>query len=139
MKRILTILMLIMFQAGLVFAQDNNTKPTEEKLKKILADFDQYAAKAMVDWKIPGMAVGIVQDGKTIFVKGYGVKALGSNNPVTEKTIFQIGSTSKAFTATLAAMLVDEGKLKWDDKVVHHAPDFMMFDPWVTREFQIVD
>jgi len=85
------------------------------------------------------MAVGIVQDGKTIFAKGYGVKTLGGNQPVTEKTIFQIGSTSKAFTATLAAMLVDEGKFKWEDKVVQHAPDFMMFDPWVTREFQIWD
>jgi CubicO group peptidase (beta-lactamase class C family) len=93
----------------------------------------------MIDWKIPGMAVGIVRDGKIVFAKGFGVKTLGSNDPVTEKTIFQIGSTSKAFTATLVAMLADEGKLKWDDKVIDHVPDFMMYDPWVTREFQVVD
>jgi len=140
MKKILAVLVAVfLLLAGIGFAQDKVAKPTDEQIKKILADFDQYAAKAMVDWKIPGMALGIVQDGKTIFARGYGVKTLGGNNPVTEKTIFQIGSTSKAFTATLAAMLVDEGKFKWDDKVVHHSPDFLMFDPWVTREFQIWD
>jgi len=140
MKKIVAVLWAaFMLQAGIGFAQDKVAKPTDEQLKKILTVFDQYAAKAMVDWKIPGMAVGIVQDGKTIFARGYGVKVLGDNDPVTEKTIFQIGSTSKAFTATLAAMLVDEGQFKWDDKVVHHAPDFMLFDPWVTREFQIWD
>ena len=140
MKKIIAVLTAVfMLQAWAVSAQDKVTKPTDDELKKILVDFDQYAAKTMADWNIPGMAIGIVQDGKLIFAKGYGVKTLGSNDPVNEKTIFQIGSTSKAFTATLAAMLVDEGKFKWEDKVVDHAPDFMMYDPWVTREFQITD
>ncbi len=140
MKKIIAVLTAVfMLQAWAVSAQDKVTKPTDDELKKILVDFDQYAAKTMADWNIPGMAIGIVQDSKLIFAKGYGVKTLGSNDPVNEKTIFQIGSTSKAFTATLAAMLVDEGKFKWEDKVVDHAPDFMMYDPWVTREFQITD
>ncbi|MFA5008676.1 MAG: serine hydrolase [Candidatus Omnitrophota bacterium] len=140
MKKIFAVLAAIfMLQAGLVSAQEKVIKPTNDELKKILVDFDQYAAKAIADWKIPGMAIGIVQDGELIFAKGYGVKTLGGNDPVTKDTIFQIGSTSKAFTATLAAMLVDEGKLKWEDKVINHAPDFVMYDPWVTREFQIVD
>lgn len=140
MKRMLAFLVAVfMLHAGGTFAQDRVTKPTDDKLKKILVDFDQYAAKAMVDWKIPGMAIGIVQDGKLIFAKGFGVKTLGSNDPIKENTIFQIGSTSKAFAATLAAMLVDEGKFKWEDKVIDHVPDFMMYDPWVTREFQVVD
>ncbi|MCX5810820.1 MAG: serine hydrolase [Proteobacteria bacterium] len=140
MKKILAVLLaVLMLQAGVLFAQDKVVKPTDDELKKILVDFDQYAAKAMVDWKIPGMSIGIVQDGKLIFAKGFGVKTSGSNDPVKENTIFQIGSTSKAFTATLAAMLVDERKLKWEDKVIDHAPDFMMYDPWVTREYQIVD
>lgn len=140
MKKIIAILTAVfMLQAWAVSAQDNVTKPTDDELKKIIADFDQYAARTMVDWKIPGMAVGIVQDGKLIFAKGYGVKTLGGKDPVTERTIFQIGSTTKAFTSTLAAMLVDEGKFKWEDKVLSHAPDFMMYDPWVTREFQIMD
>jgi len=140
MKKIFVVLLVFfMSQIGTLFAQGEALKPTDEQLKKILADFDQYSAKAMVDWKIPGMAIGIVQDGKLIFAKGYGVKTLGSNDPVSEDTIFQIGSTSKAFTVTLSAMLADEGKIKWEDKVIEHVPDFAMYDPWVTREFQVVD
>lgn len=138
-KKIFAVLAIFFMLQGIAFAQEKVTKPTDDQLQKILADFDQYAAKAMADWKIPGMAIGIVQDGKLIFAKGFGVKTLGGKDPVTKNTIFQIGSTSKAFTATLAAILVDEGKFKWDDKVIKHAPDFMMYDPWVTREFQIVD
>ena len=140
MKTILSILTVVLaLQTEPALAADKVAKPTDARLKQILADFDSYAAKARADWKIPGMAVGIVKDGRLVFGKGYGVKTLGGNDPVTENTIFQIGSTSKAFTSTLAAMLVDEGKLKWEDKVVDHAADFMMHDPWVTREFQIVD
>lgn len=140
MKKILAVLAAVfLLQAGVLWAQDKIIKPTDSELKKILTDFDQYAAKARIDWKIPGMAVGIVQDGKLIFAKGFGSKTAGGSNPVTEKTIFQIGSTTKAFTAALAAMLVDERKFNWEDKVVAHLPGFMMYDPWVTREFQIVD
>ena len=140
MAKIFAVLMAVLaLQVGTAWAQDKVTKPTDAELDAMLADFDQYAAKARADWKIPGMAVGIVKDGKLVFAKGYGVKTLGGNDPVTENTLFQIGSTSKAFTSTLVAMLVDEGKLKWEDKVVDHAADFRMYDPWVTREFQIVD
>jgi CubicO group peptidase (beta-lactamase class C family) len=113
--------------------------PDEAKLKTILADFDQYAEKGMKEWNIPGMAVAIVQGDKIIYSKGFGVKKLGNSDPVTPNTVFQIGSTSKAFTSLLVAMLVDEGKLKWDDHVVDHLPDFMMYDPWVTREFRVKD
>ena len=140
MAKIFAVLMAVLaLQVGTAWAQDKVTKPTDAELDAMLADFDQYAAKARADWKIPGMAVGIVKDGKLVFAKGYGVKTLGGNDPVTENTLFQIGSTSKAFTSTLAAMLVDEGKFKWDDKVVDHDPDFRMHDAWVTREFQIAD
>ncbi|MDQ5986056.1 MAG: Protein flp [Syntrophus sp. SKADARSKE-3] len=140
MKKIVAILLaLSMLVAGQAIAQDKVTKPTDEQLKKILSDFDQYAAKARADWKIPGMAIGIVQNDRLIFAKGFGVKTVGGDDPVTKNTVFQIGSTSKAFTATLSAMLVDEGKLKWGDKVIDHLADFRMYDPWVTREFQVVD
>ena len=74
-----------------------------------------------------------------IYANGFGVKKQGEDDPVNENTIFQIGSTSKAFTAALVAMMVDEGKLNWKDKVIDYLPDFMMYDPWVTREFLIDD
>lgn len=114
-------------------------KPTPEELQKILADFEKYAEQARKDWQVPGMAIAIVQDDKTIFSKGFGVKKVGGNDKVDEKTIFQIGSTSKAFTATLVGMLVDQHKLAWQDRVVDHLDQFQMNDPWVTREFQVAD
>ena len=140
MKKILIVLtFFLIFPVGTVPSGAELKKPTDTELKKILVEFDRYAAKSMADWKIPGMAIGIVLEGKTIFSKGYGVRALGGSQPVSEKTIFQIGSATKAFTATLAAMLADEDKFKWSDPVVQHLPAFMMYDPWVTRAFQIDD
>jgi len=111
----------------------------EEKLASKLADFEAYAVKAMADWKVPGMAIAIVRVDNVIYQKAFGVKELGKDAPVTTDTVFQIGSTSKAFTAALIATLVDEGKLKWDDKVTAYLDDFKMYDPWVTGEFMVTD
>ncbi|MCX5712424.1 MAG: serine hydrolase, partial [Candidatus Omnitrophica bacterium] len=102
-------------------------------------DIEAYAQKGMRDWQIPGMAIAIVQGDEVIFSKGFGIKDINSKAPVTEDTIFQIGSTSKAFTTTLMAMLQDAGKFKWEEPVVNYLPDFMLYDPWVTREFQVWD
>ena len=104
-----------------------------------LADVDKMAENDLKDWNVPGIAVAIVKDGKVVFTKGYGVKKAGSSDPVTASTVFQIGSTSKAFTAALAAMEVDSGRMKWSDPVIMYVPDFQMKDPWVTKEFTITD
>jgi len=114
-------------------------QPDGEKIKQILAHFEEYAEKGMKERGIPGMAIAIVQGDKIIYKKAFGVKKIGGNDPVTERTIFQIGSTSKAFTSALLAMLVDEGKFHWDDRVIDNLPDFRMYDPWVTREFRVKD
>jgi CubicO group peptidase (beta-lactamase class C family) len=114
-------------------------KPTPEQLKKILADFDRYAEEARQAWQVPGMAITVVLDDKVVFSKGYGVKQVGKTDKVDEHTIFQIGSTTKAFTAALMAMQVDEKKFNWPDLVVDHLPQFQMFDPWVTRQFMVED
>ena len=114
-------------------------KPGPEALQKILGEFTEYAEQARRQWEVPGMAIAVVQDGKVVFAKGFGVKHAGGNDPVDEQTLFQIGSTSKAFTAALVAMLVDEKKVGWQDKVINHLPGFKMYDPWVTREFQVED
>jgi CubicO group peptidase (beta-lactamase class C family) len=135
------LLILIIFLgnfAGSASAADVK-KPSPEQLKKILADFDQYAEAARQAWQAPGMAVAVVVDDKVVFAKGYGVKQVGGSEKVDENTIFQIGSTTKAFTAALVAMQVDANKLKWDDRVVEHLPAFQMFDPWVTRQFMVED
>ncbi len=73
------------------------------------ADFDAYVARTMREWKVPGVAIAVVRDDSIVFAKGYGVRELGKPEPVTPRTLFAIGSATKAFTATLVAMLVSEG------------------------------
>ncbi|HKP70075.1 MAG TPA: serine hydrolase [Pyrinomonadaceae bacterium] len=109
------------------------------QLPASLNGFDAYAEKAMKDWEVPGMAIAIVKDDKIVFAKGFGVRKIGETTPVDEKTIFAIGSSSKAFTSAALATLVDEGKIKWDDRVSKYLPDFETYDPYVTRELTIRD
>jgi CubicO group peptidase (beta-lactamase class C family) len=106
-----------------------------ERLKAI----DEYAAKAMADWHVPGFAMAIVKDDAVIFAKGYGVRKLNETTPVDEHTLFAIASNTKAFTAAALAILVDEGKIKWDDPVTKYLPGFQLYDPYVTRELTIRD
>ena len=88
---------------------------------------------------VPGMAIAIVENGKVTLAKGYGVRRLGSPEAVDADTIFPTGSTGKAFTVADLAILVDQGRIGWDDKVIDHLPGFQMYDPWVTREMTIRD
>jgi CubicO group peptidase (beta-lactamase class C family) len=103
------------------------------------AKIDDIVARAMKAFNVPGMAVGIVKDGQLIYAKGYGVREFGKPATVDPNTLFQIGSNTKAFTAAALAILVDEGKIHWDDKVIDYLPDFRLYDPYVTREFTIRD
>jgi CubicO group peptidase (beta-lactamase class C family) len=103
------------------------------------AGFDARVLAAMKSRDVPGMAIAIVEDGKVVLAKGYGVRRLGSAEPVDADTIFPTGSTGKAVTVAALAILVDEGKLRWDDKVIDRLPDFRMYDPWVTREMTVRD
>jgi len=135
---VLVITCLISFSSSLG-AQGEPKLPSDKELGAILADFEEYAEKSMRDWETPGMPVAIVRGDDVIYTKAFGVKTYGGSDPVTTDTIFQIGSTSKAFTAALIAMLVDEAKVRWKDPVTEHLPDFEMYDPWVTREFMIED
>ena len=88
---------------------------------------------------MPGVSITIVEDGKVTLARGWGVKDITTKQPVDADTIFFTGSTGKAFTNAALATLVDEGKIKWDDKVIDHMPDFRMWDSWVTREMTIRD
>lgn len=103
------------------------------------ANLDERVHEVLAAHGVPGMAVTIVEDGKIVHAKGYGVRRLGSPEPVDADTIFPTGSTGKAVTATALAVLVDEGRIGWDDRVIDHLPAFRMYDPWVTREMTIRD
>lgn len=111
------------------------TQTTAARLKEI----DRYAAKAGHDWKVPGFAVAIVKDDKVVFARGYGLRELGKPESVDENTLFAIASNTKAFTSAALAMLVDDGKVKWDDPVTKYLPFFQLYDPYVTRELTIRD
>jgi len=103
------------------------------------ADLDAWVARSMNEFDVPGMAVTIVKDGRVVVAKGYGVRKLGAPTPVDEHTMFGIGSNTKAFTTAALAMLVDEGKLAWDDPVYQRLPGFQMYDPYVSHEMTIRD
>lgn len=98
-----------------------------------------YAEQALNEWRVPGMAIAVVRDDAVILAEGYGVRRLGEAEPVGVDTVFAIGSNAKAFTAALAAMKVDAGRMAWDGPVVRYLPDFQLADPWITREVTIRD
>jgi CubicO group peptidase (beta-lactamase class C family) len=100
---------------------------------------DSLVERTLKTFDVPGIAVGIVRDGEVVLAKGYGVRSLSSDTKVDQYTLFGIASNSKAFTSAAIGMLVDEGKLDWDDKVIDYIPEFRMYDPYVTREFTIRD
>lgn len=104
-----------------------------------LAGFDASTNAAIREWNVPGLAVSVVKDGKVVFAKGYGVRKVGESAPVDEHTLFSIGSISKSFTAMALGMLVEEGKLSWDDPVRQYLPYFELYDPYATRELTIRD
>ncbi len=100
---------------------------------------DSLAMRSLKAFNVPGIAVGIIKDGKLIHAKGYGHRSLNTRQPTDENTLFGIASNSKAFTATALGILVDEGKIKWDDKVRDYIPEFKLYSPYVTEEFTIRD
>ena len=102
-------------------------------------DLQADVTRVMKTFDVPGIAIAIVKDGNVVATRGFGVRKLGQPAPVDGKTLFEIASNSKAFTAAALAMLVDEGKLAWDDPVTKHLPDFQMYDGYVTHEMTVRD
>ena len=126
MNKIKLIVLLILFTCN-SFAQISE-KQVDELVENTLKSFN-----------VPGIAVAIVKDGKIVLSKGYGVKSILTKEKVDANTLFGIASNSKAFTTAAIAMLVDEKKLNWDDKVIQYIPEFKMYNEYVTNEFTIRD
>jgi CubicO group peptidase (beta-lactamase class C family) len=130
MKRFLYLALILTVALNLqTFAQNGNGVDT----------LDRYIESARQEWKIPGMSVVVVQDGKVLLSKGYGVRELGKTELVDAQTSFGVMSTTKAMTAVAMGLLVDEGKVSWRDKVVKHLPDFRIGDPYITQELEVRD
>src|SRR6476469_1682181 len=126
----IAILCLLLILPSLVYGQSIDQK---------VAAIDAYANKVMDTWHGPGMAIAVVKDDKVVLAKGYGVRELGKPEKVDENTLFAIASNTKAFTTASLAILVDEGKINWNDKVSKYLPELQMYDPWVTNELTIRD
>jgi CubicO group peptidase (beta-lactamase class C family) len=125
MRKFVVLFLVVVSQSA--FAQLTSTQ-VDELVERTLKTFD-----------VPGIAVAIVKDGKVIHSKGYGVRSIITKQKVDENTLFGIASNSKAFTTAALAILVDEGKLNWDDKVNKYIPHFKMYNDYVTNEFTIRD
>jgi CubicO group peptidase (beta-lactamase class C family) len=104
-----------------------------------LENVDALVRETMELWDVPGVALAVVQGDSVVLARGWGVTDVDNPEPISEHTLFGIMSTTKAFTSTAIAMLVDEGKLSWDDRVHDLLPDFVLPDPWATREFTVRD
>lgn len=104
-----------------------------------LSQLDAYVAATMREWKVPGLALAIVKDDSVIYAKGYGTRTVGRAEPVDQNTLFAIGSSSKAFTAALVAMAVDDGKMKWDERVTAYLPGLQLYDRYASRDLTIRD
>ncbi|HVS36523.1 MAG TPA: serine hydrolase domain-containing protein, partial [Gemmataceae bacterium] len=103
------------------------------------AAVDAAAKQSLDAWQVPGVAVAIVRDGDVILLKGYGVRSLDADGAVTPDTLFPIGSCTKSFTTAAMAILVDEGKMGWDDPVRKHLSYFHLSDPLADREVILRD
>jgi len=124
------ILILVLILSGqTVFSQ----KPLQSK------QIDSLVARTMSTMPLAGIAIAVVKDGKIVHARGYGVSSIKTKEKVDENTLFAIASNSKAFTTAALSILVDEGKISWHDKVVDHIPEFKMYDPYVTANFNIQD
>jgi len=97
-----------------------------------LKGFTEFAEKVMAEWGVPGMAVGVVKDGEVVYMKGFGYRDMEKQLPVTSKTLFAIGSSTKAFTAMAIGILVDDGKLDLDTPLIEYLPDFRLYEDYAT-------
>jgi CubicO group peptidase (beta-lactamase class C family) len=104
-----------------------------------LQGLDALIRESFPEWRVPGLAIAVVKDDEVVFLKGYGVREVGSDAAVDEHTIFPLSSNTKTFAAATVGILVDEGKLSWDDPVIEHLPWFRLPDPWVTANTTIRD
>jgi CubicO group peptidase (beta-lactamase class C family) len=116
-----------------------NLSPNVVVPSDFTASLANYVERARAEWGNIGLAVGIVIGSDAVFVQGFGRKRHDEPDPVTVDTLFQIGSTTKAFAATALALLVKDGRVTWDDPIAHHIPAFTLKDPSLTPRLTIRD
>ena len=112
---------------------------TSAQQQKDYKKLNKYIQEAVESYQMPGLAIGIIKNNEVVFVEGYGYRNTESKQEVDENTLFGIASCSKAFTAACLAILVDEGKIAWNDRVIDHYPQLQLSNPYITRELMVKD
>jgi len=137
----LTAALLCLQLSHVAWAQEpaKSAAPMEARISALIPALEAYIQSGMKAYDVPGLAIGIVTGDRLVYAKGFGVRSKSGGASVDTRTVFQIGSLAKAFLTTTMAIMVDRGKLKWDDRVVDLHPGFQLADPWVTREFRAFD
>ncbi|MGU3492695.1 serine hydrolase [Xanthobacteraceae bacterium A53D] len=118
---------------------DTAPSPLLDKLPQVMPGIEAQIARNLAVFDVPGCMVGIVSGDKLVYSKAFGTRSKSDKRPVDARTVFQIGSTTKAFLATTMAIAVDQGRVKWDDRIADLNPDFALKDNWATREFRLFD
>jgi CubicO group peptidase (beta-lactamase class C family) len=119
---LLTLALLVPKQSASATTEDNS-----------ISNLDAFITNALKQYQVPGAAVAVLQDGKPVLLKGYGVRNVTKAGAVDENTIFQLASVTKTLTGAAAATVVDEGKLDWDKPIFNYLPEFVGYDPYMTR------
>lgn len=101
--------------------------------------YDRIVDDVVARYRLPGIAVGVIENGQVVYMRTAGETVAGSGHKITPQTLFKIASNSKAMTTALLGRLVDQGKLRWDDPVTRYLPQFRMHDPWVTANMRVAD
>jgi CubicO group peptidase (beta-lactamase class C family) len=123
---------LFMTIAGVASAQTQaGDTDLAARIEALVPQIEAYIGKGMAAFDVPVLAIGIVAGDLLVYARGFGVRIKDGKAPVGTRTIFQIGSTTKAFLAATQAIMVDRGNLRWDDRVVDLYPEFQLQDPWV--------
>ncbi|MEO8726911.1 MAG: serine hydrolase [Acidobacteriaceae bacterium] len=123
----LLIQVVLIAASALPAAAQSTPQPPSRSLD--IGKLERFVPLPMQTWKVPGVAIAVVQNGRVIYAHGFGVRDVKDNLPVTSKTLFAIGSTTKSFTSVCIGILNDEGELDWDKPVRQYLPEFQLYDP----------
>ncbi len=126
---------LIAVITAFLFLSVNAQTDFQQKIDRI----DELCNSSLALWNVPGMSIAIVKNGEIVFAEGYGVRDINTKEKVDANTLFSVASNTKTFTATAIGILVEEGKMNWNDKVVDYLPWFKLYDPYVTQNITIRD
>lgn len=115
------------------------TAPLSAQSPEEITEIDAVVKRAVETFEPVGLSVSVVRGGELVYARGFGVKHIERGGEITADTLFQMASTTKAITAAALGILVDEGLIEWDGRVIDYIPEFRLADPWVTREFTVRD